>query len=903
MIASYVLLLLVLATCSHSSGNNTVDIKIGVVLPFDLVDGTYDKLVIIGNAMVDVALKQIRNESFSANMNVTLIKENSWFKNVYASSAQSMIATKNVIEKGAIGIVGDLFSVQTIQNALISSELHIPQCSYASGSLRLNDRTKYPYFYRTVSGTSMTSTSSVLLRFINYAKWSRIGIIYTDESLGKVFAENFARVAKAANIEIEFFAITVRDTYNPDDFLDLVNRMYQKDIRVLVMFGLSDINELVPIAYFLRGYNLDDLVILNSNLIEADTMIERVRYFLNNTDPITGKNVNFTNQQILEWVSYFWDGRFTVTEPQMERTEPFKTLWEMEAQRLNQDKNSNYNQAEAYTCLYSMIYGLNRLVEMQPGDRITNLRKLANRELNQFMTIDLFSNITTSAFTELYLDTDGNRIVPLIMQSFQRENNTIRTFQTESYSEEYGYRFNTPLYFRGYRTAIPPDRTPEESKNIAPFSAIWYAVLVIGGLFIGLILLTLVILHLQRGSKAIRNTFPVVTYSRLIGKCLILVSCIISLQMPTAQSCLTEIVTQTVGFSLFICSSFVKSFYLYRLTSRNASQSLKTRNMILYIVVLSSLVAGINIAGSIASPMKPVITKLNRHSMITTCQYSSVGRITQEVVFFVYVALILQTIFYSYKLLAFPEILQDKNIFPIMITIVCWGIFFIPLWIYEPITFVQYFHPFKLIFKMLIASIAFIALHLHLVKSLVGNFAILGRSTYNASADFSVYDRDQSFWAMRAVIDKTNSTGFCMHACYREEFTGPFSFVRKIFYGKWYRCILFKPSGEKIIVIMNQDTGEALIFNIRHLKLGGRESKDEGVGMSTGTLKMPTVRASQRLAHRISAIATGSDTLGFEYKGQVYKLQFANPMHRQQLEDNIINWNEMAAVSSNSILA
>jgi hypothetical protein len=898
-ILAFILIILLItnfANCSNDSA--VVEVKIGVVLPFSIDDELDSSMSNGGLAALKIALDQLRINGVSQNMNITLIPVDSWYKNLYTSVAQSMIVTKEVIEQGVVGIIGDLFSVQTIHSALISSELKIPQCSFSAGSILLNNRAKYPYFYRATENVA-SRTIDVFIPFIQHAKWTRIGLIYSDEALGQGVAAHFAMNAKAVNIDIvEVSAIPPRDTVERKDYVDIVHRIYEKDVRILVLIGLSEVVTPVLIEYYLQGYNIDDLVVLNNNFFEGLELHDTIVYWFNNTNTLTGKNMILSEEEVEEWMGFFIDGIFFTSAHEQPITEPLYSLWNISVYE-HEEYALNVNYGEAYTCMYSMIVGFNKLIQSLPGNRVHNIQRLANRELNRMMTLDLFSNISGTAYPEFKLDELGNRYSPGILVNIDRN---FEVLTQGNLKADGSYEYSPTLYFRGNRSAIPVDKTPEYSRNIRQYSANWYAVTVISGIFLALIFLTLVLFFLNRRSKFIRNTIPSVSYARLIGLCFVYLSCLISVNVPTPQVCFQELTTQSIGFSLLICSSYVKTFHLYRLTSRHMAISTSNLKVLIYITVMVVFLAGINITGALISPISSEIVKLDRYSYMVICYQYGASNIIQQLVFFGYGILVVSTAYYSYKTLTFPDLLQDKNIFPVMMTVIGLGSFFIPLWIAESKIFVEYFQIFKIGFKLIVSSFAFILLYGPLWSlGMASHIALFTKHTNNASANFSVYDRNQSFWAMRAVIDKTNSSGFCIQGCYKEEFAGPFAFLKKIFYGKWYRSTIFKPTGEKIVVVMNLDREDAIIFNIRNLIIGGHSQKDDLTRSNFGSTRL-SIRASQRLAHRMPTTAPGSDTLLMEYKGKVYKFQFENASSRQQLEDNIINWNEIGSNSSQSVI-
>ncbi|KAF9346266.1 hypothetical protein BGX26_002253 [Mortierella sp. AD094] len=88
------------------------------------------------------------------------------------------------------GVIGDLPSDLTVFEALMTSSVQIPQCSYASCMLSkspntaLSSASMYPYFYRTIP--TVIAIIDAMFEVIKHAGWQRISIIYDVETLGYI---------------------------------------------------------------------------------------------------------------------------------------------------------------------------------------------------------------------------------------------------------------------------------------------------------------------------------------------------------------------------------------------------------------------------------------------------------------------------------------------------------------------------------------------------------------------------------------------------------------------------------------------------------------------------------------------------------------------------------------------
>ncbi|KAG0033379.1 hypothetical protein BGZ81_008589 [Podila clonocystis] len=136
------------------------------------------------------------------------------------------------------GVIGDILSDLTRYEALITSSVQIPQCSYASGHTRLSDVRTYPYFFRTIP-TNIVVIDAILA-LLRTAGWKRISLIYDIETLGWAGREYFsARAAKMGIFILAYEPLTTAGVaYDASyDFVKARIRSTQSRIQVLIATG------------------------------------------------------------------------------------------------------------------------------------------------------------------------------------------------------------------------------------------------------------------------------------------------------------------------------------------------------------------------------------------------------------------------------------------------------------------------------------------------------------------------------------------------------------------------------------------------------------------------------------------------------------------------------------------
>lgn len=80
-------------------------------------------------------------------------------------------------------VVGDMISTMTEASAAMTGVWQIPQCSFASASLSLTDKSVYPYFFRTVGSVLLYGDS--LVNWVSSMGWKSFALIYTNDAVGQ----------------------------------------------------------------------------------------------------------------------------------------------------------------------------------------------------------------------------------------------------------------------------------------------------------------------------------------------------------------------------------------------------------------------------------------------------------------------------------------------------------------------------------------------------------------------------------------------------------------------------------------------------------------------------------------------------------------------------------------------
>ncbi|KAF9315313.1 hypothetical protein BGZ91_005818, partial [Linnemannia elongata] len=101
---------------------------------------------------IRMAVNEINEEKIIPGLNMSIMIRDSQDPSLYTPSGGSaaISGAGKLISAKVGGVIGDIKSDLTKYEALMTSSVLIPQCSFASASASLSDQVTYPFFYRTI---------------------------------------------------------------------------------------------------------------------------------------------------------------------------------------------------------------------------------------------------------------------------------------------------------------------------------------------------------------------------------------------------------------------------------------------------------------------------------------------------------------------------------------------------------------------------------------------------------------------------------------------------------------------------------------------------------------------------------------------------------------------------------
>ncbi|KAF9543952.1 hypothetical protein EC957_000317 [Mortierella hygrophila] len=530
-------------TPNVTSREGLVEIKIGLLLPYSLPNNLTQQLTYSGTTAIRLAASEINENRLIPGAYITLVLKDSFngADPENSGAAQAIFSTVSLLqtEGGVSGVIGDVSSALTVQSALLTSRLGIPQCSYSAGSTQLSSKDDYGYFFRTIPTELMFGR--VMMEFVASRGWKKVAVFYTGDELGSQMMDSIALQARKMNITIghrkAFWEMESGSDIGPG--LDALKASGQQIVLVAAV-GEPQIRLMTEAVK--KGLISKNYVWLTINQV---------------TEPLLGSAGSTLKPSDLNGLFMFDNMLRLHGYPPYEQ---FLDKWAAlnpEEYPYSGKREISSNEAQAYSCMMVMAHGFANAVK----GNWTALHLLASGRLGHKLTpTDLNTNYTGPGGPMVFDDTGDVVYGNFILYNFQ--NGRVASIGT-SYSGDFNLS-SPPMYFDGtYNT--PSDSAPLRVLNPAFGSAIGIVIIVIGGLSILFSLVTMVIVILYRNSKIIKASSPLFCCLELFGFILLYFSTIMGLDIPTKFVCIARPMTLNIGFVLVVSNIVAKNFRVYRI--------------------------------------------------------------------------------------------------------------------------------------------------------------------------------------------------------------------------------------------------------------------------------------------------------------------------------------------------
>ncbi|KAI8605767.1 periplasmic binding protein-like I [Dissophora ornata] len=181
--------------------NNTL--RLGVLLSLSTSPSDYESttirkaILVIRMAVNDVNIQKVIP---GINMSIVLRDSQDPYFSTATRGAAALTAAGSLISAKVGGVIGDLASDLTKYEALMTSSVEIPQCSFASTNTMLSNTNLFRYFYRTIPTTNVLLDA--VFEVIKHIGWYRVLFIYDSEALGWAGREYFEQKARNLGVTV-----------------------------------------------------------------------------------------------------------------------------------------------------------------------------------------------------------------------------------------------------------------------------------------------------------------------------------------------------------------------------------------------------------------------------------------------------------------------------------------------------------------------------------------------------------------------------------------------------------------------------------------------------------------------------------------------------------------------------
>ena len=139
-------------------------------------------------------------------------------------------------------VIGEYTSLVSIPMAAFLQLFDVPQISYTSTSAILNNRERYPYFYRTVPPDDQ-QTQAIVDLMMHY-DWLYVSTIHSNDVYGEPAIEKFKELASANGICIDL-DIGINDDFTDTQYNSVISKIRNSTARVILLFSsIQQVNKL-----------------------------------------------------------------------------------------------------------------------------------------------------------------------------------------------------------------------------------------------------------------------------------------------------------------------------------------------------------------------------------------------------------------------------------------------------------------------------------------------------------------------------------------------------------------------------------------------------------------------------------------------------------------------------------
>ncbi|KAF9137682.1 hypothetical protein BGX30_009999, partial [Mortierella sp. GBA39] len=421
------------------------------------------------------------------------------------------------------GVIGDVASDLTTAEAIMTSSVGVPQCSFASYNMDTTLLSNFVYLFRTVPGVTKYFESLALV--VKHYKWTKVSIMHTSDIPGIIGEKAFSAVA--GDVEVTRFPIPLPQG---KDILEtarsVIRNVKNSDTRIHILAAPRAVQ--IPLLNAIsRLSNPSDF----NGLIMADVLwdmpgVPEYDRFVTNWEALNPKDYPMSGSPQLTWHETF-----------------------------------------AYTCIQvfaeayrDLVVNAMALTNTTARDRLLNDIRLGKR--SQDLTMKFLSARNYSTPVGKFTISKGGEALklPISISSFQ---NSSSMPNGRALGDKLDI-FNDVVFNSG-STSPPCDVPIWDDLSPSISSPFGITIVLLTTLLMLAIITTAVIVVVFRENIVIKSASPLFCILELFGLAVTLSWIYVRVDQPSEATCRMGLLLIVVGLSINLSALVVKNYRIYRI--------------------------------------------------------------------------------------------------------------------------------------------------------------------------------------------------------------------------------------------------------------------------------------------------------------------------------------------------
>ncbi|KAF9142503.1 hypothetical protein BG015_000807, partial [Linnemannia schmuckeri] len=527
-------------------------IKIGVLLPFspNAQFPYMTPLSRISLSALRMAIRDMNDQKVIPGMNLSLVVRDSQQHipgtNV-SGGAAAISATTRILNLGVGGVIGDIASDLTTAEAIMTSSVGVPQCSFASYNMDTTLLSNFVYLFRTVPG--VTKYHEALALVVKHYKWTKVSIMHTSDIPGIIGEKAFSALCASSGVEVTRFPIPLPQGR---DILEVahsvIRNVKNSDTRIHILAAPRPMQ--IPLLAAIRDIGLfhHDHVWLTT--IDLTDSLSRL------ADP--------SDFNGLIMADALWD------MPGVPEYDRFVTSW----QALNPNEypmsgspQLTWHETFAYTCIQvlaeaykDLVANAMALTNTTARDRL--LLDIQRGKRSQDLTMKFLGSRNYSTPVGRFTVSKGGEAfkLPISISSFQ---NSTSVPNGRAVDDKLSI-FND-IVFNSGSTSPPSDAPNWDNLSPSISSPFGITIVVLTSLLMLAIIITAIIVVVFRENIVIKSASPLFCILELFGLAVTLSWIYLRVDLPSPATCRMGMLLVVVGLSINLSALVVKNYRIYRI--------------------------------------------------------------------------------------------------------------------------------------------------------------------------------------------------------------------------------------------------------------------------------------------------------------------------------------------------